>query len=362
MNAKRSQFHTLYGAGPWVLAGALLIASVILFAAGTSIASEVVCSVCGKSFPSDTEKCPNDGTDLKKLGIKISEDKDAAKSGSAGAGPADPEAEKAEPDGAEEEKPLPSDEAADSSASSLDKDDSAKPIYKRRRRIIKSSGSSYSDRRSRVSIRRGRGAESGEEQDEEQKRFLEQDEKRLARYEIQRRQAEALRLRIEIVEQKARQNRRAERQRLLYGLGAPLTSVGFRMFWMGERNDPGAVNTIEIDLNLARYRFRAGFSTLIGVRSLSGRNELVFLEHVSVGFQWPWRYSPYVVLRGGVGVLANERFGVSFVNLLTSVGAEIGIDSWVTPWIAITPSVGYARTMVDNAYWNSFTFKIALGF
>ena len=357
MNTTRYQLHVARSARKRNVVSALLIAAVVFFGGRSSLATEIVCSVCGKSFPSDTEKCPNDGTDLKKLGIKISEDADSP-------GP-ETENKPGEGEKAQDGTTSPDDEGNPAPVSRQESDDGATPIYKRggRRRVIKSSGSSYSDRRSRVNIRRGRAAETeDDEEDEELQAFLEEDEKRLAHYETQRRQAAALRQRMEIVERKARKSRSAERQRILYGLGAPLTSLGFRMFWMGERNDSGAVNTIEIDLNLARYRLRAGLSTLIGVRTLSGRNELVFLEHISLGFQWPWRYSPYIVVRGGVGVLANERFGVSFVNLLTSLGAELGIDSWVTPWIAVTPSVGFTRTMRDNVYWNSFTFKIALGF
>lgn len=309
-------------------------------------AAEVVCSVCGKSFSIDTEICPNDGTDLKKLGIKIN---------------VKPESE------AQDHGKQATEEVNKKVSPSTEEDDEeAKPIYKRggRRRVIKPSSSSYSDRLSRIGDRRGRntGQEEVEGEDEKRLRFMEEDKKLLAQYETQRRQASALRQRMDFLEKKSNKDRKAARRRLLYGLGAPLTSLGFRMFWMGEGNDPGAVNAIEIDLNLARYRFRVGLSTLIGVRSLPGRNELVFLEHVALGFQWPWRYSPFIVVRGGVGVSANERFGVSFVNLLTSVGVDIGVDSWITPWIAITPTVGYTRTMLDNAYWNSFTFKIAMGF
>lgn len=331
------------------LGGALLMVACLLLIGTPSLAGEVVCSICGKAFPEGTEKCPNDGTDLRKLGIEISEDT---------SGDAKPSKQKKEEE--EIEEPDTEDE---SEILPADSDQTQTPIYKRGgRRRMKSGKASYSDRRSRVSIRRGRAASHEDDDDEELRKFMEEDERLLAKYEIQRRQSEALRQRMELVEKEASKNRSAERKRLLYGLAAPLTSLGYRMFWMGEENDPGPVNTVEIDLNLARYRFRAGLSTLIGVRTLSGRNELVFLEHVALGFQYPWRYSPYIIARGGVGVLANERFGVSFVNLITSLGAEIGIDSWVTPWIAITTSVGYVRTMMNNAYWNSFTFKVALGF
>ena len=146
------------------------------------------------------------------------------------------------------------------------------------------------------------------------------------------------------------------------GLSAPRTSLGFRMFWMGEGSDSGPVSSAEIDGNWTVSWFRTGLSTLFGGRSVQERHEFLFLAHLSAGFQMPYRFSPFLLGRLGVGVLTTERFGADLSYLLTSVGFDAGLDSWITPWLAISVSTGYERCMMENAHWNSFTYKISIGF
>jgi hypothetical protein len=323
---------------------AFFVLIVVMLFAEVLLADEVICPVCGKSFPDDTKTCPNDGTDLKSLGIPL--EKDMAKS-------------RQQSETEAEEEPL-SDETY--------KDNEESSKYRRfdqggARRSTKRDEVNYKDRESRISkATRARSSDEDDERRARLERFNKEDLALLREYEERRALSWENQQRVHVAELRASRDRAAAQSHLLNTLGAPFTSLGYRLFWMTEGDDAGLVNTAEIDLNLARYRLRAGLSTLIGVRSLSDRDELVFLEHVSVGFQWPWRFSPYIAARAGVGALVSERLGEDLVYLLTSVGAEAGIDSWVTPWIAVTPSFGYFRCMINNAYWNSFTFKVSVGF
>lgn len=331
------------------LAASSVLIIAVMAIAGPVAAGEVICPVCGKSFPDDTEKCPNDSTDLKTLGIPL-EKKAAERKG---------EVESEEEEAGESGEASPAESYSGSEGSSK---------YKRfdrggSRRSSKPDEANYKDRESRI---RGKGRSRLTEEElaerARRERFKNENTDLLRDYEKRRAASWEDRKRLDVAELRASRARDEAKSHLLNSLGAPLTSLGYRMFWMPEDGHPGIVSTAEIDLNLARYRLRAGFSSLIGVRSLPSRDELIFLEHITIGFQWPWRFSPFVIARGGVGALASERFGEDLVYLVTSVGVEAGIDSWVNPWMAIAPSLGYTRCMIDNAYWDSFTFKISVGF
>ncbi len=323
---------------------------IVLVAKGIR-ADEVTCPVCLQPFSDETDVCPNDGTNIKLLGVPVEKkDETSDKTEQKEDGKDKPE-EGAEDGETEEEG---------AGYRRHDRGDG-------RRRTKQSGSGTYSDRRSRISDGRlgsstNLGKKRRQEEEKKLRLFLEEDKRLLDDFDSRREQSWKERQQFRLAEFKAQEDRAKAQARLLDGLGAPLTSLGFRMFWMGEGRSEGIVSAAEIDLNLARYRLRAGVSTLIGIRSLSSRNDLIFLEHVFIGFQWPKRFSPYFVLRGGVGVLVSERFGVDLIYLVTSVGAEVGIDSWVTPWIAVTPSIGYERYMLNDAYWNSATVKISVGF
>jgi hypothetical protein len=163
-------------------------------------------------------------------------------------------------------------------------------------------------------------------------------------------------------EAKARKYRDKALALRLNSLSAPRISLGFRMFWMREGNDPGPVSAAEVDVNFAKYWFRSGLSALFGGRPIQEQHDFVFLTHLSAGFQWPHRFSPFLVLRGGIGMLTSDRLQTDRAYLLTSVGFDAGMDTWLTPWIAISVTTGYERCMMENANWNSVTYKISIGF
>jgi hypothetical protein len=122
------------------------------------------------------------------------------------------------------------------------------------------------------------------------------------------------------------------------------------------------VSSAEIDVNLMKTKVRVGLSSSIGVRSLAHRDDLLFVESVSLGAQLPWRFSPYVLARAGVGALAANRFGEDLIYVVRSLGAEVGLDCRLTRWLVVTPSFGYTSYAIDAAHWNSFTAKLSIGF
>ena len=316
----------------------------------TAWAGVVVCPVCGESFDDSLGECPNDGTDLRLLG------KDKPPSSPDNEAPSQKEPD---PDGANPEN------AAKSKKGPI--------LYNRHdeggsRKIAESeeNGAGYSDRQSRLPkdsrMKNAPKPKRDHSTSMEQSRAAPDDSAVLDDFERRRKHSWEEWENIRLQNSKLEEHRAAVRRKLLMSLGAPLTSLGGRIFWMGESNYPGPVGAAEIDVNIIRYKVRAGMSTLLGIRALNSRNDLVFLESLNIGMQWPGRFSPYVIAKGGVGVLATSRSGVDDAYLLSAFGTETGIDVWLHPWLAITPSVGYMISFTNDKYWNSFTCKVAVGF
>lgn len=321
--------------------GAALALAALLSASAAGAGEKVRCPVCGQVFDEGVPVCPNDGTDLAAEGRPV-------------AGPAAGEGEGEEAGG----------EGEDGGGQAPQK-------YRRqdvggdRRRADAGGEAGYDDRRARLGgDRRGDGEAERRRQLKERRARAFADEDRRRREEFERRRGGMWERRRE----RAAEDRRAAEgleelgRRSLWGRGAPLTSIGVRIAWMGEGADPGPVTSAEIDVNLSKAAVRAGLSSSIGVRSLSHRADLLFLESVSFGVQLPWRFSPYAVARGGIGVLATNRFGEDLDYLVRSVGADVGIDCRLTRWFVVTPALGYAALAIDDAYWHTFTARLSVGF
>jgi hypothetical protein len=323
---------------------AIAAALAIIVVVGLARAGKVRCPVCDQVFEKSTKVCPNDGTDLPLLGKAPKEGKAADK----------PEAE---PGGGEKAAEEPGEKESKYKRHDLGGE---------RERSDSENGGGYSDRRKRIGEER-RGPEAAAERrrkvrEKKHKAFAEQDEQLRVGFEERREREWSERRERKYQDWHAGQQLAAVRQRELWGRGAPLTSVGVRVSWMGEGDGSGPITGAEIDLNLLKTVIRVGLSTMIGVRSLEERNDIVFLEHLSLGVQKPWRYSPFVVARGGIGALVSNRFDENLTYLIRSVGVEAGLDNRVTESVVVSSSFGYVRYMVDEAYWNSFTLRISVGF
>lgn len=318
---------------------ALAVALALSCAAGIAEAAEKVrCPVCGQIFDDDVDVCPNDGTDLGAEGKPVEH------------GPEPVPAE--EPDGAQDDGEGP------------------KPKYTRHdvdgeRRRADEAEPDYGDRHARLGEDR-RGDEAVEhkrrQRAEREAELAAEDERLRSEFETRRRRMWEGRQRRAEEERRAAEGFESLMRTSLWGRGAPLTSVGARFSWMGEGDDSGPVSSAEIDVNLLKTRVRVGLSSSIGVRALDHRDDLLFVESVSAGVQLPWRFSPYIVARAGVGGLVQNRFGRDLVYVVRAFGAEAGLDCRVTRTLVVTPSFGYTSYGIDNAIWNSFTAKLSVGF
>ncbi len=320
----------------WTALFALLILTVFTCRAN---AERVRCPVCQQTFEKGEKNCPNDGTDLDLLGKDIDD----------------------EP--AEEGQPPEEDDAeAGGKGDGYKRHD----VSGDRQRVEEEEERGYSDRRKRMGEER-RGSDAAWQKkkaarDKRRKEFEEKDQDLFQAFEQRRSAMWRGRHRKAEEERLAQEGYKKLRARSIWNQGAPLTSLGFRLSWMGEGSDSGPVTGAEIEVNPVRSWLRLGASVFMGARRLSQRRDGLFVVNGSLGVQMPWRYSPYIVARGGLGTLLSNRFDNDLVYLMRSVGAELGIDSRVTRSIVITPSFGYTRFAVDDARWDSFTVKLSVGF
>lgn len=320
---------------------AAAFALALLLAGAAASADRVRCPVCGQAFDDSVEICPNDGTDLSLEGVPVDEE--------------EPEGKEADEPAAEEEGDLPA------------------PKYKRhdlggerKRTDTSEQGDDYSDRKRRIGEER-RGPELAAARRRKARarrlrRFAEKDARLRGEFEQRRTEAVADRRRRALDEWRAGRARLARERKALWWGAAPVTSVGVRLAWMGEDGNPGPLAGAEIDFNPLSGVLRAGVSSFVGVRSLPSRGELVFLESISLGVQLPWRFSPYAIARFGIGALVAERFGEQLTSMTRLAGAEAGVDCRVSESLIVTPSLGYARIVVDDAFWDSATLKLSIGF
>ncbi|MBN2344199.1 MAG: hypothetical protein JXX29_18245 [Deltaproteobacteria bacterium] len=323
----------------------MLVSFAAFMVAGPVAAGQRRCPVCNQFFDDSIEICPNDGTDLKLLGEKV------------------------EPAGAPE--PETSDSAEKSAETSPDNGETNNEERKyirhdrggKRKRTAPqededAAGSGRSDRQRRLRDERTGVAQVKKKETPVDKNAVKD---AALREEYRANKEKAIQEALAKKKTEAKPDPELERQKALWKQTAPYMSIGGRFSWMGEADKPGLVMGTEIDLNLLRTNVRVGLSSFIGVRHVS-RNELIFLENVSIGVQKPWRFSPYLSGHIGIGTIISQRFGEDITNLVRAVGIDAGIDCRLNNAFVVTPSVGYVRYAIRDVAWDSLTLKISLGF
>lgn len=331
----------------------LSLAAVVFFTPDIAFAGRIRCPVCDQTFPDDQKICPNDGTNLQLLGKKVGPSND---SGSAGK---DSKTEKNNTD-----KTVDDGKSSEKSGKYIRQDRGGNRKRAEEKEPEASRYSERSERRRRMGEERRSNANAEKRRKEKRQReeFAKQDQEIREKFVTDRQ--------IMIDDQKNRKDEDklakegfdASLQRSLWAQAAPLTSVGIRVGWMGEGTHPGPVTGAEIDFNFVKTEFRVGLSTFLGVRSLENRGDLVLLESVSVGLQLPWRFSPFILGRAGVGIMVSNRFGTDITYLLRSIGVETGVDCRIAPSFVVTPSVGYIGYAINDVHWGSVTMKLSIGF
>ena len=330
-----------------------------------ALAGKIVCPVCGQAFSDDEKICPNDGTDLSIVG-KIDDSPYGETDNQI-----NPYDEKTEKNKAE---PNEQDDFADKhdSDSSLDEEDQESGKYKRQdqggKRIRldgQEDGANYNDRRQRIgedSNKLDTAAEKRKKAKKKRLLFKAKDDKLRREFERRKQKLIQNRKRRANADKMAKKGFEELLKQSLWAQAAPLSSMGLRLSWMGDAYSSGPLAGPEIEINLLKNRARLGLSTFVGIRSLKTRGDLVFLQSVAIGIQKPWRYSPYVLARAGVGALLSNRFGADITYLMRTLGVETGADCRISKSFVITPSVGYIRFAVNDVHWNSVTIKLTTGF
>ena len=337
---------------------AFVVFMCLMLSAWLVVAAQKRCPVCHEVFDDHIHVCPNDGTDLKLLGEKIP-----------GADVSDqPEKKASDTSNANEAKTVKVPDKTTGDTSVADQDGEQKYIRHdrggRRRRVDKtndSDGDYRTDRLRRIHDNRAGAVAARKKEEETSPEFDAQKDAALRdRFRSMHDGAKqpALHAPEKII---VKSTPEYEREKALWEQAAPVMSIGGRLSWMGEATRPGPVMGAEIDLNLLRSNIRVGLSSFIGVRHVS-RNELIFLESVSIGVQRPWRFSPYLIGRFGIGTIVGQRFGADITNLMRGLGFDAGVDCHVSEAFTVTPAVGYVRYGVRDATWDSVVIKIALGF
>lgn len=304
--------------------------AIVLAISPRAFAGKVRCPVCGQVFEDTVEHCPNDGTDLAISGKPVEE----------------------EPE--EEAEPEPVEEDAGEGYRRQDRGGE-------RMRIEDDDGSGYSERHKRFADDRGKSEEAAARKrkahERRRREFEEEDARLRARFEERR--AAWRESRGEDADSRLPSDESRGHDRP----AAPLTSIGLRLSWLPRGREEGRVMGAEAEVNPLRRWYRAGGAVFLGIRNLDEADETVFLGKLSAGVQLPWTYSPYVVATGGLGVLSRRGTGEGDgARLLGSVGAEAGIDCHLTRSIAVTPTLGWVHYFAGDDHFDSFTFRVSLGF
>lgn len=310
------------------------------------------CPVCHETFDEEVHVCPNDGTDLQLLGEKVE------------VVPRNGGTESTPSEGNSKENALDSNsEANEGKAGKAKSKYTRQDRGGRRKRVAKKDEDDVvqeerTDRQRRLHDARTAGA-APKPKEPSSNGWARRNAKlrniyfsRKAEY-LSTREEESTSVELPAPEVK--------RQEGLWEQTAPFMSIGARLSWIGEAKRIGTTFGAEIDLNLLRTSIRMGLSSFIGVRHVS-RNELLFLESVSIGIQRPWRFSPFIVGRIGIGAIVSQRFGADITNLVRAIGADVGVDCRLNNAFVVTPSIGFIHYGILDAGWNSVSLKVSLGF
>ena len=331
----------------------------IMLYASLALAGDIQCPVCGQLFDDSVVECPNDATNLALI-KKHQPDKTAPKK--------DPKKADTTPKKDEASTPV----APQKKKSRRSRRGKGK--YKRhdaggeRQRADTDDKNLYSDRADRIrSETRGTNVDAAQRTAERiarEKAFAVQDVERRANFEAARDALWQKRWSGLLAQSTSLRGVESLEKASLYRKFAPSATIGARFAWMpnDETGEQGLLVGPELDLNFLRRNVRLGFGSFMGVRQLDAGNEMLFLEQLVFGYQWPWRYSPYIAVRGGVGAMVGEALRGSEIAFAAVVGGEAGLDCYVSAAWAVSPSLGVLTYFADGSNWTSFTARISLGF
>lgn len=132
---------------------------------------------------------------------------------------------------------------------------------------------------------------------------------------------------------------------------APFMKIGYRR--LGLKNldttaDDFSVNAFELDLYpVSRDYLRVGSELVIGAASgiLDGHSTTNWYTTSgwSLGFQYPWRVTPFVDFRFAAGLLGGEVAGKTAITWTWQVGLEGGIELYIVDRTFVSVGFGWVR-------------------
>lgn len=143
----------------------------------------------------------------------------------------------------------------------------------------------------------------------------------------------------------------------------------FRIYDVLKRAQDWHVASLEVS-PLRRY-VRLNLITELGVEggpaARSGdRADLMLLERVGLGMQYPHFVTPLVEFQAGVGGARVELFQRNDLAFLYTLGVDAGAQFAVAKWLYLHAVVGWIRPTFKwndrSASYDRFTFKVGVGF
>lgn len=151
-----------------------------------------------------------------------------------------------------------------------------------------------------------------------------------------------------------------------------LFGVGYRQFALqdGLRRDQ-TWHIVGLEVTPLRRYARLNLVTEFGVEGGEAarnqdRADLLLMQKVGVGAQYPHWVSPYVEFQGGIGGARIELFERNDLALVYSLGLDGGVQIAVARHFFLMASVGWIRPYFkvkdQTSYSDRLTFKVGVGF
>jgi hypothetical protein len=161
---------------------------------------------------------------------------------------------------------------------------------------------------------------------------------------------------------------------------APFAKLAYRYLTARSIEGPDLqFNVIQLDLLPISQRWvRAGLDIEVGLGP--GQYSLYYLATgVSLGFQYPWRVTPFVDVRFIAGLVYGDAAGRSFLSYTWMPGIDFGFELYLVGRLYLSVAIGWAHPVyrgIDATYqrthpladprWkdiesDTFTFKVGLG-
>lgn len=147
--------------------------------------------------------------------------------------------------------------------------------------------------------------------------------------------------------------------------------LGYRVFDVHDRLERRQTwHSVSVEAGLLRRYVRLGLLTEVGVEggeaARGDRNDLMVVQKVGLGAQYPHFVTPFFEVQGGVGLLRTELFERNDLGWVATVGVEAGAQWAVARFFRLHLAVGWLRPYLrDGAgvrHEDTATFRVGVGF